>query len=79
MMPVVKGKGHLALHLERLDLNSGKYYVDVGIYEKNWKYAYDFHWHVYPILINSDFRNKGVISPPYRWDFGGVEGISPTK
>ncbi|NEO41931.1 MAG: ABC transporter ATP-binding protein [Moorea sp. SIOASIH] len=71
-LPVIKGKGKIKLHLSRLDLNSGKYFVDVGVYEPNWAYAYDYHWHVYQLLVRSKDSEKGILSPPLRWDI--VEG-----
>jgi hypothetical protein len=45
----IQGEGQIKLHLDRLDLNGGKYFIDVGIYEQTWAYAYDYHWHVYPL------------------------------
>jgi len=50
-MPTVQGQGRIMLRLDRLDLNGGQYYVDVGVYQPNWEYAYDFHWQVYPLLV----------------------------
>ena len=35
----MNGGGQVALELERLDLNGGAYYVDVGLYERGWAYA----------------------------------------
>jgi len=63
----IQNKGKITLHIERLDLNSGKYFLSVGIYEKNWSYAYDFHWKVYSISIQSNFNMTGIIAPPHRW------------
>ncbi|MCB9100576.1 MAG: ABC transporter ATP-binding protein [Anaerolineales bacterium] len=63
----VQGQGQITLYLERLDLNNGHYWVDIGIYEKNWAYAYDYHWHVYPLPIHSPSK-KGVLCPPSQWE-----------
>jgi lipopolysaccharide transport system ATP-binding protein len=63
------GIGQINLRIDRLDLNSGKYFINVGIYEENWAYAYDFHWNVYPLFVSSPNKNKGIISPPYKWEF----------
>ncbi|NEO23281.1 Wzt carbohydrate-binding domain-containing protein, partial [Moorena sp. SIO4A5] len=71
-LPVIKGKGKIKLHLSRLDLNSGKYFVDVGVYEPNRAYTYDYHLRVYNFLVRSNKSEKGIISPPLRWDI--VEG-----
>ena len=64
---VVNGLGQITLKIDRLDLTQNSYYLDVGVYERTWAYAYDFHWHVYPLRITSDRSNKGIIQPPYRW------------
>jgi lipopolysaccharide transport system ATP-binding protein len=69
----IQGKGQIKLHCDRLDLNGGRYYVDIGIYEQNWAYAYDYHWHVYPLLVRSKMGAKGVLAPPYRWEMGSVQ------
>jgi lipopolysaccharide transport system ATP-binding protein len=60
--------GRIALQLERLDLNSGTYYVDIGIYQRNWAYAYDYHWHVYPLVVAAGANEEGVLRPPDRWE-----------
>lgn len=64
---VIHGRGKLRLQIDRLDLKQGKYFVDVGIYEKEWSYAYDFHWHIYPFVIHSSHTGKGILSPPMHW------------
>ncbi len=52
-IPVVEGHGRLSLKVSDLQLKPGKYYVDVGVWEKDWKYAYDYHSRVHSI----SFRN----------------------
>ncbi|MCB0208439.1 MAG: ABC transporter ATP-binding protein [Anaerolineae bacterium] len=74
-MSSVQGQGYMTLQLERLDLNKGHYWVDVGIYEKNWSYAYDHHWHVYSLQIHSTLNEKGVVCPPSEWQI--VKSIEP--
>jgi hypothetical protein len=32
------------LSFEHVDLEPGEYYFDVGVYERNWAYVYDYHW-----------------------------------
>lgn len=67
LMPVLDGSGKITLVLDRLDLTGGKYYVDVGVYEKTWAYAYDYHWHAYPLLVKAKTGDKGIILPPGHW------------
>jgi lipopolysaccharide transport system ATP-binding protein len=71
-LPTIQGRGKVALQFERLDLNGGQYYIDVSVYERDWAYAYDSHWHVYPLLIRSTGYDKGILRPPNRWKVGDV-------
>jgi lipopolysaccharide transport system ATP-binding protein len=64
----VQGAGLVRLTIDRLDLNGGHYFVDAGIYERGWAYAYDYHWHVYPLLVEPPPAHKGVLRPPHRWE-----------
>jgi lipopolysaccharide transport system ATP-binding protein len=71
-LPTVHGPGRIAFHMERLDLIGAQYYVDVGVYEREWTYAYDYHWHVYPLVIRSTGGEKGILHPPHRWEMEAV-------
>lgn len=72
-LPLIQGQGQIALKLERLDLKGGKYFVDVGVYERDWAYAYDYHWHVYPLMLHSARNDKGILHPPHSWEMGSVK------
>lgn len=61
-------QGTIKLTLDRLDLVGGKYFVNVGIYKQDWSYAYDFHWHVYPLTVDATLTSKGILCPPMRWE-----------
>lgn len=67
-IPTIDGQGKITLHIERLDLNTGQYYVNVGIYEASVSYAYDYHWQVYPLFIHqvNSFEN-GILCAPHSW------------
>ncbi|OCQ93928.1 polysaccharide/polyol phosphate ABC transporter ATP-binding protein [Oscillatoriales cyanobacterium USR001] len=71
--------GTIKLHIDRLDLGEGKYFVNVGVYEKNWAYSYDYHWHVYPLNMRSPIHDKTLLSPPYSWDFSGKIQVTETE
>jgi hypothetical protein len=71
LVPLAEGKGTIRLQVDRLDLGNGQYYVNPGVYEKNWAYAYDYHWHVYPLYVRSTVQQKTILCPPYRWEFEG--------
>ena len=67
--PELFGRGKIRLRFARLDLASGTYFVDVGAYQKDWAYAYDYHWHVYPLNIGKGNPEKGILKPPQHWEF----------
>ena len=72
-VPTVRGRGTVTLDLERVDLVGGEYFVDVGAYERSWAYAYDYHWHAYPLAVHAADGDKGILRPPARWSLT-VEG-----
>ncbi|MCP4415319.1 MAG: ABC transporter ATP-binding protein [Chloroflexi bacterium] len=77
-LTTLQGKGEINLYLDRLDLIAGNYFVDVGIFEQNWTYAYDYHWHVYPYTVTNTGSDKGIVRPPHRWQIGkGIEQKRP--
>lgn len=67
-LPPVAGRGEIVLHLQRLDLAGGRYFVDVGIFEQKWAFGYDYHWHVYPLTIQSPRVDVGFLHPPHVWE-----------
>jgi len=73
-----EGEGRISLVVDRLDLVQGVYFVDVGIYEAKWSHAYDYHWHVYPLLVTSGVGDKGVLAPPSRWLLDDVSPLRKT-
>jgi lipopolysaccharide transport system ATP-binding protein len=71
-LPTVHGPGQISFEIERLDLIGAQYYVDVGVYEREWAYAYDYHWHVYPLIVRPTGGEKGILRPPHCWEMGDV-------
>jgi lipopolysaccharide transport system ATP-binding protein len=67
IMPAIHGRGHIALHIDRVNLVGGQYYVNVGIYEADWSYAYDYHWHVYPLPVRASGGGQGILRLSHRW------------
>ncbi|MEP0911474.1 ABC transporter ATP-binding protein [Leptolyngbya sp. GB1-A1] len=67
-VPRISGKNTIRLWCDRLDLCSGKYFVNVGVFKEDWAYAYDYHWHVYPLVVESEVPAKGILTPPMRWE-----------
>ena len=68
ILSTAKGTGEITVHLDQLNLVGGKYFVNVGVFEKDWAYAYDFHWHVYPLIIRPTGGGKGLFCLPHRWE-----------
>jgi lipopolysaccharide transport system ATP-binding protein len=68
VLPDLHGRGRLVLHLGRLDLAAGEYFVNVGAYEAEWSHVYDSHWRAYPLRVRSQQVDAGVLSPPRRWE-----------
>ncbi|HNB51937.1 MAG TPA: ABC transporter ATP-binding protein [Anaerolineales bacterium] len=67
--PWLSGTGKITVTFDRLDLARNIYYVDVGVYENAWAYAYDYHWHVYPLRVTAAGGDKGILYPPHHWNF----------
>lgn len=61
------GPRRLSLVFDRLDLLAGEYFVNVGLYEGNWAYAYDYHWRAYAFQVTGQGSDTGVYRPPHSW------------
>ncbi len=73
-VPDLQGRGEISFEIDRLELAAGTYFLDVGIFESDWKHAYDYHWHAYPFTVEGAPAHKGILAPPCRWKFGGANG-----
>jgi lipopolysaccharide transport system ATP-binding protein len=67
-VPDLTGEGKLRFVLDRLDLAAGPYFLDVGVFENEWKHAYDYHWHAHPFTVEGAPSHKGLVAPPSRWE-----------
>lgn len=68
LTPTIHGQGKITLYIERLDLNGGQYYINVGIYQADGNYAYDYHWRVYSLVIRqANPYEKGILCLPHCW------------
>ncbi len=66
-VPDLSGHAHVRVAVDRLELGTGRYFVNVGVYEAEWKYAYDFHAHAYPLTVEGPPAHRGLLAPPVRW------------
>lgn len=60
--------GVVRFSISRLELGAGRYFVNVGIFDAQWSHAYDYHWQVYPLVVDGAPEHKGVLAPKCRWD-----------
>jgi hypothetical protein len=67
----IEGPGCVALHIERLDLNSGRYDIEVGCYAQGWAYCYDFRSSVCSLAVRGNGRGEAVLNVPHHWEIKG--------
>jgi lipopolysaccharide transport system ATP-binding protein len=60
----IEARTTVTLQLERLDAEAGLYHLDVGVYEREWAYVYDYHWQAYPLDL---IGGGGGFGPERRW------------
>ena len=74
----IEGPGRISLSIERLDLNRGRYFVDVGCYAQDWAYAYDYHLFEGSLVVHGDGVKDAVLNVPHRWEIhGGAAPVVP--
>ena len=64
-VPIAPGT-RFRLELERLDLGSGQYFVDVGLYAPGWTHPFDYRWHSRGFTVRGP-GHPGKLTPPHRW------------
>jgi lipopolysaccharide transport system ATP-binding protein len=57
----------LTLEIDRLDVIAGEYAFDVGLYSPDWDRTYDYHWHVYSLMVVGQTSPSGILAPPLSW------------
>jgi lipopolysaccharide transport system ATP-binding protein len=60
-------RARVRLEIPHLDLPGGDYVLDVGVFQRDWECAYDYHWGVYAVRVEGASGGKGVLLPPQRW------------
>jgi lipopolysaccharide transport system ATP-binding protein len=71
----VQGELTVEFRWDDVELRAGDYVVDVGVYEAGWAFAYDYHWHAYPLSVRAATgggeAGKAVFAPRRRsWSVG---------
>lgn len=57
--------------IESLPLRQGYYFVNVGLFQKDWSYMYDYHWQMHSFYVKangfSNLETTGVMALDTRW------------
>ncbi len=72
-------EGIVRFSIPRLELGAGRYFVNAGIFDPTWSHAYDYHWHVHPLVVHGAEEHKGIHAPPCRWEalpLGDASGVA---
>lgn len=56
----------VVLMFDRLDADAGSYRLDIGVYERDWRYGYDYHWQAYSLEVLG--TAGATFGPPRRWE-----------
>jgi lipopolysaccharide transport system ATP-binding protein len=62
-MSIVKGRGMMRVEIEPLNVGPGTLYLDIGIYQREWSYAYDYHSGAHALRISgnaADLSNQPI-------------------
>jgi lipopolysaccharide transport system ATP-binding protein len=59
-------RGRISLVLDRVDLQPGAYWADVGVYSDDWETPYDYRWDSMRVLVTGT-ATGGSVQPPHRW------------
>jgi lipopolysaccharide transport system ATP-binding protein len=66
-LPDLIGTGKITLKIDRLDLRAETYHISVGVYQKEWSHAYDYHWQAYNFDLRTGPRQAGLLHVPHHW------------
>jgi len=61
----IAGPTSVALRLDRIDVEPGSYHLDVGVYERDWAYVYDYRRHAQSLTVHGSGKGFG---PSRRWE-----------
>jgi lipopolysaccharide transport system ATP-binding protein len=61
------GDGAVSLHIERMDLASGSYWLDVGIYEANWDRPFDYRWQILAFDVSAPEDGATSTASTHHW------------
>jgi lipopolysaccharide transport system ATP-binding protein len=64
----VDRRATIRLSLDHLDVEPGAYYLDVGVYERDWTFVYDYQWQAQRLNVGGS--SGGGFGPARRWYYG---------
>jgi lipopolysaccharide transport system ATP-binding protein len=70
-LSAIHGPGRITLHIERVDLNSGRYVIEVGCYAQGWAYCYDRRVSVCSLTVHGEGLTEAILNVPHRWEMHG--------
>lgn len=74
-----KGKGWFSIEYEKIPLMPGKYFLSVGIWDKNEILPYSFHITRYSFIIKGLNKNRQLLFIPHSWDNGKLADLFTLK
>jgi lipopolysaccharide transport system ATP-binding protein len=63
----IRDVADVRLVFDSVPLAPGPYIMDVGVYEPDWQFAYDFHGNAYRLVVTGGPPSKGLIRPLHAW------------
>ena len=60
-------EAEVVLRIDALAVPGGEYLVDVGVFETDWEYAYDFQKGRSILRVDGPVAGAGVLLPPHTW------------
>jgi len=64
----LKGRGQVRIHIPRIELVNGTYFLDVAVHKRD-GYPFDYHHFQYTFRVTSTHRDVGVVRIPHQWQF----------
>jgi lipopolysaccharide transport system ATP-binding protein len=65
--PVLGGRQTMSVALERIDLQGGRYRIEIGLYAQGWGPALHRHEPIEPLLVVGPRTGRGFMNPPLAW------------
>lgn len=67
VLPPLTRECRIDLQVERLDLLPGDYRIDVGLWQHDWDYAYDYFPSAAHLTVAGERGRQGILHTPHHW------------